>query len=32
MAALDIEALPTGDEIAAEFEAYLAEQDGPAEG
>lgn len=31
LAALDTEELPTGDEIAAEFEAYLAEQDGPAE-
>ncbi|MDQ3760328.1 MAG: PAC2 family protein [Actinomycetota bacterium] len=26
------EPLPTGDEIAAEFERFLAEQDGPAEG
>jgi hypothetical protein len=32
LAALDTDELPTGDEIAAEFEAYLAEQDGPAEG
>jgi predicted ATP-grasp superfamily ATP-dependent carboligase len=32
LAALDAEALPTGDEIAAEFEAFLAEQDGSAEG
>jgi predicted ATP-grasp superfamily ATP-dependent carboligase len=30
LAALDAEALPTGDEIAAEFEAFLAEQDGSA--
>ncbi|MFY9808374.1 MAG: PAC2 family protein [Pseudonocardiaceae bacterium] len=32
LAALDAEVLPTGDEIAAEFEAFLAEQDGSAEG
>jgi predicted ATP-grasp superfamily ATP-dependent carboligase len=31
LAALDAEALPTGDEIAAEFEAFLAEQDGSPE-
>jgi len=31
LAALDAEALPSGDEIAAEFEAYLAEHDGSAE-
>lgn len=28
---LDAESLPTGDEIAAELEAFLAEQDGPGE-
>jgi predicted ATP-grasp superfamily ATP-dependent carboligase len=32
LAALDAEALPTGDEIAAELEAFLAELDGSAEG
>jgi hypothetical protein len=31
LASLDAGSLPTGDEIAAEFEQFLAEQDGPGD-